>query len=71
MKKASEYRRHAEECRQLVRTADSEEHRELLRNMATTWDLLADERERKALKAMAEAAATAGAGKIAGAIESR
>jgi hypothetical protein len=47
MKKASEYRRHAEECRLLARNANSEEHRELLINMAATWDSLADERERK------------------------
>ena len=48
MKKASEYRRHAEECRQLARSADSDEHRQLLINMAATWDSLADERERNA-----------------------
>jgi hypothetical protein len=47
MKKASEYRRHAEECRQLARSADSEEHRQLLSRMAATWDSLADERESK------------------------
>ena len=46
MKKASEYRRHAEDCRKLARSADSEEHRELLNTMATTWDRLADDRER-------------------------
>ena len=50
MKKASEYRRHAEECRQLARFADSEEHRELLSNMAATWESLADERERMVAK---------------------
>jgi hypothetical protein len=50
MKKASEYRRHAEECRQLARSADREEHRELLINMAATWEALADERERMVAK---------------------
>ena len=46
MKKASEYRLHAEECRSLARKLEAGEHRELLLTMATTWDTLAEERER-------------------------
>jgi hypothetical protein len=46
MKKASEYRQHAEECRSLARKLEAGEHRELLVTMASTWDTLADERER-------------------------
>jgi hypothetical protein len=46
MKKASEYRRHAEECRALASKAGTEEHRLQLLKMADTWVSLADERER-------------------------
>ena len=48
MKKASEYRRHADECRALARTALNENERDQLLNMAQTWTTLADERERMA-----------------------
>lgn len=48
MKKASEYRRHADECRALARNALNENEREQLLNMAQTWTKLADERERMA-----------------------
>jgi hypothetical protein len=44
MKKVSEYKEHAEECRALARTSKSAEHREMLLNMAATWDALADSR---------------------------
>jgi len=46
MKKASEYRRHAEECRQLAAQMESGDHRDQLLDMAATWDSLAAERER-------------------------
>ena len=46
MKKASEYRRHAEECRALALKAGTEEHRVQLLKMADTWASLAEERER-------------------------
>ena len=46
MKKASEYRQHAEECRLLARKAESPEHREQLLKMTETWEQLAVERER-------------------------
>jgi hypothetical protein len=44
MKKASEYRQHAEECRALAQRMD-EVHRAQLLEMARTWESLADDRE--------------------------
>jgi hypothetical protein len=44
MKKVSEYREHAEECRTLARRSKAPEDREMLLNMAATWDSLAEER---------------------------
>jgi len=44
MKKASEYRQHADECRQLASRMDVGEHRDQLLQMAATWDKLATER---------------------------
>lgn len=46
MKKISEYRLHADECRLLAQRADSPEHRDMLLSMAATWDALADGRKR-------------------------
>ena len=43
MKKASEYRQHAEECRTLARQMQGEQRDQLL-EMARTWEKLADER---------------------------
>ena len=45
MKKASDYRRHAEECRALAESAALPEHRDQLLQMAGTWDMLAKQRE--------------------------
>jgi hypothetical protein len=44
MKKASEYRKHAEECRVLANRMAQGEHRDQLLEMAATWDRLAVER---------------------------
>lgn len=44
MKKASEYRKHAEECRVLAQRMEHGGHRDQLLEMAATWDKLADER---------------------------
>lgn len=44
MKKASEYRQHAEECRALAARMEVGEHRDQLLEMAATWDRLATER---------------------------
>ncbi|MCB8820221.1 hypothetical protein [Microvirga rosea] len=45
MKKASEYRQHAAECRKLAETMPTGDQREQLLAMAETWDKLARERE--------------------------
>ena len=44
MKKASEYRRHAEECRELAARMASPAHRSQLLQMAKHWDGLAADR---------------------------
>jgi len=44
VRKVSEYRQHADECRKLARRAASPEHGDMLLNMAATWDSLAEER---------------------------
>jgi hypothetical protein len=44
MKKASEYREHAVECRKLASTMESEAQREQLLQMAEHWDQLAIDR---------------------------
>ena len=44
MKKASEYRRHAEECRTLAKGMAAGEHRDQRLEMAATWERLAVER---------------------------
>ena len=43
MKKASDYRAHAEECRALARNMQGEQRDQLL-EMAATWDRLASDR---------------------------
>ena len=45
MKTASEYRKHAEECRALAQQMTSAEQRDQLLEMARTWDALAETRE--------------------------
>jgi hypothetical protein len=56
MKKASEYREHAEECRNMARGLPEGEHRTQLLEMARTWDNLAKEREDKLMKDAASSA---------------
>ena len=51
MKKASLYYEHADECRQLARTAVSEGHRGMLETMAQTWESLAQDREKRISRA--------------------
>lgn len=46
MKKAWEYRKHAEECRQMIAAANDDQQRAMLEHMAQTWDALANDRER-------------------------
>ena len=44
MKKASEYRQHADECRALAQAMEQGEQRDQLLEMAATWDRLAADR---------------------------
>jgi hypothetical protein len=46
VQKASEYHRHAEECRKLVASVSDPQQRDLLQRMAETWESLAADRER-------------------------
>ncbi len=43
---ATEYRKHAQECRALAHNIKSEQHRNQLLKMAEAWDKFGDERER-------------------------
>lgn len=45
MKKASEYREHADECRKLAASMDGEQREQLLK-MAENWEQLAEDRAR-------------------------
>ena len=45
MKKGSEYRQHARECRALASNMESAEQREQLLQMADHWEALARDRE--------------------------
>jgi hypothetical protein len=45
VKKASDYRKHAEECRTLARQVPEGPQRDQLLEMARTWDNLADDRD--------------------------
>jgi DNA transposition AAA+ family ATPase len=45
LKKASEYRKHAEECRVLAEAALTPQHKAILENMSKTWEMLAKSRE--------------------------
>jgi hypothetical protein len=45
MKKASEYRAHARECRELAAKMDRVSDRELLQAMAAHWEQLARDRD--------------------------
>ena len=45
MQKVEDYKRHADECRQMAQAAANPEHRTMLLNMAATWDGLAQARD--------------------------
>jgi hypothetical protein len=49
VRKLSEYREHAAECRKMALSA-LPAHKEQLENMAVTWDQLAEARERQLAK---------------------
>jgi hypothetical protein len=46
MRKLSEYLQHAQECRDMARSA-SAEHKQQFKQMATTWEQLAEARKRQ------------------------
>jgi hypothetical protein len=48
MRKVSEYRQHAKECRGLAKQSRSAEHRQMPLNIAATWESLANDRIRTA-----------------------
>jgi hypothetical protein len=50
MKKASEYREHAQECRGLAAKMESGEQREQLLKMAAQWDRMAADRAELVLR---------------------
>jgi hypothetical protein len=46
MEKVIDFRRHAEECRQLAHRSRKDDERKMLVAMAESWDSLAEVRER-------------------------
>jgi len=44
MRKVSQYRQHAKECRGLANQSRSPEHRQMPLNIAATWESLANDR---------------------------
>lgn len=50
MRRVVEYKRFADDCRQLARTLRKPEHRQQLEEMATAWEMLALERETQLAK---------------------
>ena len=45
MQEVAEFRGYAEDCRRIARSTTNADHKRRLLEMATVWDLLADERE--------------------------
>jgi hypothetical protein len=45
MQEVAEFRGYAEDCRRIARSTTNPDHKRRLLEMATVWDLLADERE--------------------------
>ena len=45
MRKIEDYRKHAEECRLMLARSRTEDERQMLLNMAATWESLAKDRE--------------------------
>jgi hypothetical protein len=50
MKTISDYRRHVEECKVLLRGARTPDERKMIMQMAETWEYLAVARERRLAK---------------------
>jgi len=53
MKLVRDYLRHARECELLARKATSSEQRQMILDMAQTWRLLAQQREKQLLQKLA------------------
>ena len=47
MQEIAEFRGYAEDCRRIARSTSDSEHKRRLMEMATVWDLLADECEER------------------------
>lgn len=47
MQEIAEFRAYAEDCRRIARSTADPEHKRRLLEMATVWDLLADEGEQR------------------------
>jgi hypothetical protein len=47
MQQVAEFRGYAQDCRRIARSTTDPEHKRRLMEMATVWDLLADEREER------------------------
>jgi hypothetical protein len=50
MRKLSEYKAHADECRKMASNMKNAEHKNQLQEMAKAWELLAQEREKQLRK---------------------
>jgi hypothetical protein len=51
MRKVSEYREHADDCRRMAGNIKNPEHKKQLHDMAAAWEMLATERQRQIDKA--------------------
>jgi hypothetical protein len=51
MELSLQYRKFAEDCRRLAQLAKTDEHRNILQDMQIAWAKLAEEVERRAIKA--------------------
>jgi hypothetical protein len=47
MQQVAEFRGYAKDCRRIARSTSDPEHKRRLMEMATVWDLLANEREER------------------------
>jgi hypothetical protein len=45
--KTSDYLKHANDCRMLAKQSKIEEHKDMLVNMAASWEMLAESRSRR------------------------